>query len=280
MHGVSRKTSKPEAEATAEARELRALQSQFLPNHHNKNYTKEALDLSAKLLEKNPEYYTAWNYRKLALQHALDSQPDLLHTILHEELQVAKNALKRNPKAYGAWHHRKWVLSKGDDSFLDKELQDLDDIQRLKAKDQERNFHIWNHRRFVTAMMRRSDKDELDHTENMIGTNFSNYSAWHNRSVLLSNLMEKKVQGFSQKNQVLTKELEFVRAALFTDEEDQSGWFYHLWLLDQIVKTVSPQLVSSWPSHGEVIQLRGSAMDGFFTSTSDKSKFDSVVLPI
>lgn len=35
--------------------------------------------------------------------------------------------------------------------------------------------------RFVAAMKNVSAKEELDHTTDMINTNFSNYSAWHNR---------------------------------------------------------------------------------------------------
>lgn len=35
--------------------------------------------------------------------------------------------------------------------------------------------------RFVAALMNRSEEDELSYTTDMINTNFSNYSAWHNR---------------------------------------------------------------------------------------------------
>ena len=35
--------------------------------------------------------------------------------------------------------------------------------------------------RFVAALMNRAEVDELQYTTNMINTNFSNYSAWHNR---------------------------------------------------------------------------------------------------
>ncbi|KAJ4848639.1 hypothetical protein Tsubulata_035520 [Turnera subulata] len=280
MHGRPRKSSKPEdpAAEAAKAQLIRDLQSQLLANHHNKIYTKEALDLSAELLSKNPEFYTAWNYRKLAVQHALDSDPDSADSVLAVELQLAQRALvKTNAKAYGAWHHRRWVLSKGHSS-LDEELRLLDELQ----KRDERNFHAWNHRRFVVALMNRSDEDELEHTKNMIEKTISNYSAWHNRSVILSNLMKKKVQEFSQKDQVLAREYEFVREALFTDEEDQSGWFYHLWLLDQTVKSESPLLVSSWPGHGaEVILLRGSySLDGSFASPFNIYKSDSGMLPL
>lgn len=64
----------------------------------------------------------------------------------------------------------------------------------------------------------------------------------------MSHLLKDKVEGYFPKQDVLTEEYEFVRNALFTDPDDQSGWFYHLWLLDQ---TVRPDhlSVSSWPPH-------------------------------
>lgn len=124
MHGRPRKAPKPEdlAASTAKAEKLRILQSQFLLNHHQKmyspfsfftvvlswkpllsdpftvsfsfsvhSYTKEALELSSKLLEINPECYTAWNYRKHAVQHSLfesNLDPDSVNSILDQELRV------------------------------------------------------------------------------------------------------------------------------------------------------------------------------------------------
>ncbi|KAI9200557.1 hypothetical protein LWI28_009793 [Acer negundo] len=281
MHGRPRKPSKPEDEAAsaAKAQKLRALQSQFLHNHQNNIYTKEAVELSAKLLEINPESYTAWNYRKLAVQHYLslthsDSNPESLSSIFQEELTVVENALRQNFKSYGAWYHRKWVLSKGHSS-INHELQLLDKFQKADS----RNFHAWNYRRFVAPLMNRSEEDELKYTEDMICNNFSNYSAWHNRSVLLSNLLKKKADGFLLKEKVLPEEYEFVHQALFTDPDDQSGWFYHLWLLDQTVKVDSPLLVSSWPSHGYDLMLLGdSCPSSPFTSFhSDSGTFPLVL---
>ena len=94
MHGLPRRAPRPEEEEAlaAKARDLRALQSQLLSNHHSRIYTKEALDVSAKLLQKNPECYTAWNYRKFAVQHNLLAAPDSdsgsVKAILDVELQV------------------------------------------------------------------------------------------------------------------------------------------------------------------------------------------------
>ncbi|KAK1555126.1 hypothetical protein Q3G72_022289 [Acer saccharum] len=281
MHGRPRKPSKPEDEAAsaAKAQKLRALQSQFLHNHQNNIYTKEAVELSAKLLEINPESYTAWNYRKLAVEHHLslthsDSNPESLNSIFQEELTVAENALRQNFKSYGAWYHRKWVLSKGHSS-INHELRLLDKFQKADS----RNFHAWNYRRFVAPLMNRSEEDELKYTEDMICNNFSNYSAWHNRSVLLSNLLKKKADGFLLKEKVLPEEYEFVHQALFTDPDDQSGWFYHLWLLDQTVKVDSPLLVSSWPSHGYDLMLLGDSCPSspFTCFHSDSGTFPLVL---
>ncbi|PSS19604.1 Geranylgeranyl transferase type-2 subunit alpha like [Actinidia chinensis var. chinensis] len=259
MHGRPRKAPTPQEEKALalKASKLRPLQSQFLQFHHNKTYTKEALEVCAKLLEANPEYLTAWNYRKIAVEHILshsetetETDPESIKSIFSEELRITERALASNYKSYGAWYHRKWVLRKGHSS-IDRELQLLE----VFLKKDTRNFHAWNYRRFVAALKNRSDEEELQYTTDMISDNFSNYSAWHSRSVLLSQLLEKKVQGYFPKEKVLTEEYNLVHQALFTDPDDQSGWFYHLWLLDQTVKVESPLLVSTWPPHGSSINV-------------------------
>ncbi|KAB1203928.1 Geranylgeranyl transferase type-2 subunit alpha [Morella rubra] len=246
MHGRPRKAPKPEdaAASAAKVEKLRSLQSQFLSNHHNKIYTREALEVNAKLLEINPEYYTAWNFRKLAVEHRMsqpDSDPDSVKSILNEELKVVESALKQNFKSYGAWHHRKWVLSKGHSS-IDNELRLLDRYQKVDP----RNFHAWNYR----------------------------------RCVLLSNLLKRKVQRFFPKEVVLNEEYNLVHQALFTDPDDQSGWFYHLWLLDQTVKADVPLLVSSWPAHDDLILLGDRNLDDCALSPFTTFHFYSGTFPL
>jgi len=53
-------------------------------------YSKEALDVSAKLLELNPECYTAWNYRKLAVEHLLSNSDADPHSIFQDELKLVR----------------------------------------------------------------------------------------------------------------------------------------------------------------------------------------------
>lgn len=79
-------------------------------------------------------------------------------------------------------------------------------------------------------------------------------------SVILSHLLEKRAQGSFSKEKVLTEEYDLVHQALFTDPDDQSGWFYHLWLLEQTVKVENPLLVSTWPPHGSNLNV---SADGF-----------------
>ncbi|KAI8548404.1 hypothetical protein RHMOL_Rhmol07G0271400 [Rhododendron molle] len=259
MHGRPRKPPTPEEEKANDikASKLRGLQSQFLQFHHDQIYTKEALEVCAKLVESNPEYITAWNYRKLAVERIVsqlesdsESDPDAIKAIFREELKVTERALAKNYKSYGAWYHRKWVLRKGHSS-IDRELE----LLKLFLEQDTRNFHAWNYRRFVAPLKNRSDEEELQFTTDMINGNFSNYSAWHNRSVLLSHLLENKVEGYFPKEMVLTEENDLVHQALFTDPYDQSGWFYHHWLLNQIVKIETPLLVYTWPPPGSNLKV-------------------------
>lgn len=283
MHGVSRNAPVPAEHSASKAAELRALQSQFLHNHHHNIYTKEALAVSADLLEANPEFMTAWNYRKLAVEHYLNNRSeaeeadsDFLKSILDVELRVVESALKKNFKSYGAWYHRKWVLSKGHSS-TERELKLLNLFQKMDS----RNFHAWNYRRFVAALKNISKETELQYTTDMINDNFSNYSAWHNRSVLLSHLLKIKADGYFPKENVLMEEYDFVRSALFTDPDDQSGWFYHLWLLDQTVNLGIPTLVSAWPPHGSdicvPIDQDGCALPPFSSSQAKAGTFPVIL---
>ncbi|GLJ43606.1 hypothetical protein SUGI_0907570 [Cryptomeria japonica] len=254
MHGRPRKSSGDGEKDVAEAARLQSLQTQFFKNHHDKIYSKEALEISASLAEINPEIYTVWNYRKMAVKFLLESEGDgdAIREILNGELRLVERALKRNFKSYCPWYHRKWVINMGYlDSSLDREFQLLD--QFLKADG--RNFHGWNYRRFVAALKKVPDEEELNFTTKKINENFSNYSAWHNRSVLLSNLLKNKFEEINSK-QVLTEEYELVQQALFTDSDDQSGWFYHLWLLGQTVSQNGPRLVATWPSNGSDLAIQ------------------------
>lgn len=69
----------------------------------------------------------------------------------------------------------------------------------------------------------------------LIEENFSNYSAWHHRSIFLPKAFGDQVELRAQ----ILDEFEKVKAAFYTEPEDQSAWFYHRWLVG-ILKKRSP----------------------------------------
>ncbi|KAH7446378.1 hypothetical protein KP509_01G053200 [Ceratopteris richardii] len=151
----------------------------------------------------------------------------------------------RNYKSYGAWHHRKWVLHFGL-SNLDKEYRLLDKLLTSDA----RNFHGWAYRRFLAGISKATEEQELQYTIKKINENFSNYSAWHSRSTLLSKQLQNNIIEKDTWLKVLTEEYDLVQQAFFTEPDDQSGWFYLLWLLSQTVFPSRPFVTGFWPPNG------------------------------
>jgi len=156
---------------------------------------------------------------------------------------MTTSALKAHPKVYWIWNHRRWCLEnlpngpgqEGDADFLgwkqsawDKELGHVE----LMLTADPRNFHAWDYRRYALATMpiprKEEDKLELLFTDNKIASNFSNFSAWHQRSKTLG-----KLWNASNLNEAKSREdeLERAREAFFTDPDDQSVWIYHRWLV-------------------------------------------------
>lgn len=72
---------------------------------------------------------------------------------------------------------------------------------------------------------------ELKYTLFKIESNFSNFSAWHHRSLLLQPVWCAKGLDESQRRKERDDEFELIRQAIFVDPEDQSVWTYHSWLL-------------------------------------------------
>jgi geranylgeranyl transferase type-2 subunit alpha len=107
----------------------------------------------------------------------------------------------------------------------------------------------WDYRRYVIASMpvRRSEKTELAYTTKKIEANFSNFSAWHQRTKVLSSLwasgevdkassLQRGANGSSKlyrlcQTKLAQSEFELVQNAMFTLPEDQSAWLYHRWLI-------------------------------------------------
>lgn len=73
--------------------------------------------------------------------------------------------------------------------------------------------------------------DELAYTLAKIESNFSNFSAWHQRSLLLPAIWSSQNLNKQQLRSKRDDEFELIRQAIFVDPDDQSVWTYHDWLI-------------------------------------------------
>ena len=74
-------------------------------------------------------------------------------------------------------------------------------------------------------------EQEFDYTTKMIGSNLSNFSAWHNRSKLIPKMLDERKASKEERRELLDAELKKIERALYADAEDQSLWFYHQYLV-------------------------------------------------
>ncbi|KAJ7197194.1 hypothetical protein GGX14DRAFT_471768 [Mycena pura] len=247
MHGVKRVRQTPEALAAkklkeqAKIKEYLALEKEVLSKQASNDWSREALNLTTRILQINPEFYTVWNYRRNILLHGIfpGSSPLEINNLLSEDLTMTTAALKMYPKVYWIWNHRRWCLenvpegpgteTEGDINGWRKTNWDREMFVVDKMLDADsRNFHAWGYRRYVLASMpvARPEAAELAYTTRKIESNFSNFSAWHHRTKLLSSLWGSGKLDYS-------KSKEEGKHAMYTDPNDQSVWIYHRWLMGE-----------------------------------------------
>jgi len=178
---------------------------------------------------------------------------DKAHSIFTCELDLTEQCLMVNPKSYSAWHHRCWTLEQDPRADWQRELQ----LCNKYLKYDERNFHTWDYRRYVTAKAAVPAAQELDFCTEKIKVNFSNYSSWHHRSLLLPELYPNEQRDRPMSEEKLQQELEMVLTAAFTDPNDSSAWFYQRWLLGSGAQLDRAPRIAAFrlESHGAVLAL-------------------------
>ncbi|KAH8756829.1 geranylgeranyl transferase-like protein type II alpha subunit [Hyaloscypha finlandica] len=94
-HGVPRvaeTTQRTEAQRLEEERQIREyrdLEDLITTKIAERQYTLEVLELTSKLLKKNPEYYTIWNVRRRLLIYGLFSKPSVSSSHSTESLNTS-----------------------------------------------------------------------------------------------------------------------------------------------------------------------------------------------
>ncbi|VDK50334.1 unnamed protein product [Anisakis simplex] len=262
MHFVKKvPTTEEENEARQKARQskLRAyctIRDRVFEKREKGELNSEILELTSKILVKNPDVYTFWNVRRATISALMakviysdrDENENVENVIKRNDLMLSgemfltEECLKENPKSYSAWFHRAWALKRMTNCNIESELKMIDKALQYDS----RNFHCWDHRRFVIQLAGITPEQELKFTDQMINANFSNYSAWHYRSTLLPSVSPSDSDVILEEG-TIERELKplvtfLVRGihlvvlqklanAYFTDPEDQSAWKYTEWLI-------------------------------------------------
>jgi geranylgeranyl transferase type-2 subunit alpha len=135
--------------------------------------------------------------------------------LISNDLGFLVPLLRKFPKCYWIWNYRLWLLEEASrllprDDSVQFWLQELHLVGKMLNLDS-RNFHGWGYRRMVVEALESTQKtteeapqsmaeQEFQYTTRMVETNLSNFSAWHNRSKLIPNLLnEQGADGMARK---------------------------------------------------------------------------------
>ncbi|KAI1419431.1 hypothetical protein F5Y12DRAFT_248684 [Xylaria sp. FL1777] len=179
--------------------------------------------------------------------------------VLRSELTFTTPLLLEFPKCYWIWKYRKWILEQAILRLPRPVASDVWEAElalasKMLVKDR-RNFHAWGYRRYLVARLESADllgrslvEDEFAYTTKRIGDDLSNFSAWHNRSRLMFRVLDERGAGDEARATFLDAELNLVQEALNVGPEDQSLWYYHRYLISQVicsegVPTITPNLM-------------------------------------
>lgn len=268
QHGVTRtvrtRTEEQRLQDLEKIKKYRNLEDQIRTQVATGTYTLDLFELTTKLLRQNPEYYTIWNIRRRCLiscllsgaadQTSSDAQDGTSDTknqdsdsqVLQSEIAFTMPLLLEFPKCYWIWNFRQWLLAQAIQRLplpVARKIweTELGLVSKMLNKDQ-RNYHAWGYRRLVVAQLESSKldgksmaEDEFAYTTKMIRQSLSNFSAWHNRSQLIPKVLEQRGADDKARAAFLGEELDLVRDALNVGPEDQSLWYYHQFLVSQIV---------------------------------------------
>ncbi|EEQ42765.1 conserved hypothetical protein, partial [Candida albicans WO-1] len=267
QHGIKRVKLSEEAKRLKlekdqiKIKNYRQLTDEIFELRANENYSDEALIKTNELLIINPEFYTIWNYRREILINNYSSSNDkddqIYEDILNQDLNFVLVQLKKFPKCYWIWNHRRWLLFELVKLGKVNWKYEFGVVSKLLDLDQ-RNFHGWHYRRFVvenmeleckndTTLILKINLDEFNYTTLKIQKDFSNFSAWHNRTKLIPkiyNLIQQQQQKdgkifgdlpgielFQNPILLLKNDLEMIKTGVYMSPEDTSVWLYLYWLL-------------------------------------------------
>ncbi|KAM7201248.1 geranylgeranyl transferase type-2 subunit alpha [Naviculisporaceae sp. PSN 640] len=169
--------------------------------------------------------------------------------LIKSELGFTIPLLLASPKCYWIWSYRLWILQQAIQRLsvpIARRIweEELLLASKMLAKDR-RNFHAWGYRRHVVEQLEAPVlggtsmvEAEFKYTTDMINTDLSNFSAWHNRSKLIPRLLDERKADDQARENFLNAEFAQIFQAINVGPEDQSLWYYHHFLMLNLVNPV------------------------------------------
>ncbi|PWN38869.1 protein prenylyltransferase [Ceraceosorus guamensis] len=242
------------AKKTREAEKLRAyaaLEESIFSARREEDEEMEMLKRTGELLGLNPEVYTVWSFRREIMQRMIGAakraRDARARRLIGADVELTQHALKAHPKVYWIWNHRAWCLEHlpvDEDEVVEEEGRvDRQRLQSPRKWKRElklvdgmlqmdgRNFHGWNYP--YAALHLDLAAQELAYTLRHVEKDFSNFSAWHHRGIILCGYWKAKGWDVDRIRSARDEEFELIKQAMYTDPSDESIWNYHSWLIDQ-----------------------------------------------
>lgn len=244
-------------------RHYRKLTKKLFDGRAAKDFSLSALKDTTELLHLNPEFNTIWNYRRHILLHLFQQGQLDKKKALEDDLKMVMAQLKGFPKCYWIWNHRYWCLQQLDNDGIANWAFELQIVSKLLEMDS-RNFHGWHYRRYVVENMEKNatakeekqhktikeleiDLAEFQYTTAKINKNISNFSAWHNRTILIAKIFrllgqlseedQKSISGdvslFQSPTVLFHHDIDLLKTGIYMDADDSSVWLYMQWLMTE-----------------------------------------------
>ncbi|KAF4627376.1 hypothetical protein G7Y89_g10781 [Cudoniella acicularis] len=223
-HGITRvattteRTEQELREEQQQIQEYRDLEDLIRAKVAERQYTVEVLELTSKLLKKNPEYYTIWNVRRRLLIYGLFSKPSASSSPLKESpntSQTATTTMSSEDSSSSTTttstelnttpHNPAFPTTGKSGTTLDLIRSDLNFLFPIMMK-YPKCYWLWNYRlwllqqaneRLDPGIARELWTGELALVGKMLVKDSRNFHGWGYRRKVVSELESKKLNGQS-----------------------------------------------------------------------------------
>lgn len=239
-------------EREAEAREQER-------TRRNQALLEDDLTLTEHALRAHPKVYWIWNHRMWCLTQypplpsssssssaSASTSNSNAQWVWERELKLVEKMLDLDPRNFHGWNCRRAIVEHlalsivACDPDLTAQLQTGNDKAQLAFPS------LLSHPLVIASdgtkakLLALADR-ELGYALRKIESNFSNFSAWHQRTKLLPHVWAARRLDVEAVDAQVDQELELIKQAMYTDPSDQSVWFYHRWLVELLIPTAAQQ---------------------------------------